>query len=96
MNSADFMKSGFTTEESIKVAKALEEEGIDLIEISGGTYENPSMMGSRTKASTKKREAYFLDYADQLKKQIDVPVVVTGDSARDQPCRMPWKREGQI
>jgi len=78
MNSADFMKSGFTTEESVEVAKALEEEGIDLIEISGGTYESPCMMGNRIKASTKKREAYFLEYAEQLKKQIDVPIVVTG------------------
>lgn len=78
MNSADFMKSGFTTEDSVEVAKVLGEEGIDLIEISGGTYESPSMMGSRTKSSTKKREAYFLDYAEQLKKQIDVPIVVTG------------------
>ena len=78
MNSADFMKSGFTTEDSVEVAKALEEEGIDLIEISGGTYESPRMMGSRKKASTKKREAYFLEYAEELKKQIDVPIVVTG------------------
>jgi 2,4-dienoyl-CoA reductase-like NADH-dependent reductase (Old Yellow Enzyme family) len=36
------------------------------------------MMGSRKKASTKKREAYFLEYAEELKKQIDVPIVVTG------------------
>jgi tRNA-dihydrouridine synthase len=78
MNSADFMKSGFTTEDSVEVAKALEEEGIDLIEISSGTYESPRMMGSRTKASTRKREAYFLEYAEELKKQIDVPIVVTG------------------
>jgi len=78
MNSADFMKSGFTTEDSVAVAKALEEEGIDLIEISGGTYESPSMMGYRMKTSTKKREAYFLEYAEKLKKQINVPIVVTG------------------
>jgi 2,4-dienoyl-CoA reductase-like NADH-dependent reductase (Old Yellow Enzyme family) len=78
MNSADFMKSGFTTEDSIEVAKALEEEGIDLIEISGGTYESPSMSGYKMKASTIKREAYFLEYAEQLKKQIEVPIVVTG------------------
>ncbi len=78
MNSADFMKSGFAAEDSVKVAKILEEAGIDLIEISGGTYESPAMMGSRTKASTQKREAYFLEYAELLKNNIDVPVVVTG------------------
>lgn len=78
MNSADFMKSGFTADDSVAVAKALEKEGIDLMEISGGTYESPRMMGHRVKASTQKREAYFLEYADQLKKQIDTPIVVTG------------------
>jgi len=78
MNSADFMKSGFSAEDSVAVAVALESDGIDLIEISGGTYESPSMTGYRAKASTRKREAYFLDYADQLKKQIRVPIVVTG------------------
>lgn len=78
LNSADFMKSGFSPEDSVQVALVLEEEGIDLIEISGGTYESPSMMGSRVKDSTRKREAYFLDYAEKLKKVIQIPLVVTG------------------
>ena len=42
LNSADFQKGGFSHEESIKVAGWLNEEGIDLLEISGGTYEQPS------------------------------------------------------
>jgi 2,4-dienoyl-CoA reductase-like NADH-dependent reductase (Old Yellow Enzyme family) len=37
VNSADFQRGGFTEDESILVAKALEEAGIDLLEISGGT-----------------------------------------------------------
>jgi 2,4-dienoyl-CoA reductase-like NADH-dependent reductase (Old Yellow Enzyme family) len=78
LNSADFMKSGFSTEEFLSVAKSLEKAGIDLIEISGGTYESPSMMGNRAMQSGRKREAYFLEYAAQLKKQMDIPVVVTG------------------
>jgi len=90
MNSADFMKCGFTTEESLSVAKALEKEGIDLIEISGGTYESPCMMGHKAGASTQKREAYFLEYADQLKKQMDIPVVVTGG------FRSRWAMQGAL
>lgn len=78
LNSADFMKGGFTEEDSMQVVKSLSEAGIDLIEISGGTYENPSMMGSDAKASTVKREAYFLDYADKVRALVDTPLVVTG------------------
>ena len=76
LNSADFMKGGFTQEESMQVVKKLEEIGIDLIEISGGTYENPQMISK--KKSTIKREAYFLDYAEKVKKLVRTPIVVTG------------------
>jgi len=78
LNSADFMKSGFSQEDSLHVAKILEEEGIDLIEISGGTYESPSMTGFKVKESTRRREAYFLEYAEYLKQKINIPLVVTG------------------
>jgi 2,4-dienoyl-CoA reductase-like NADH-dependent reductase (Old Yellow Enzyme family) len=78
LNSADFQKGGFTHGESIDVAKTLSKLGIDLIEISGGSYENPAMMGINTRDSTKKREAYFLEYARDIKKAIDCPLMVTG------------------
>ncbi len=76
LNSADFMKDGFSETESMTVVQELTKEGIDLIEISGGTYESPSMMGA--KASTKKREAYFLEYAEQIRQHTNVTLVVTG------------------
>ena len=78
LNSADFMKGGFTEEDSMQVVKTLADVGIDLIEISGGSYENPSMMGSDAKKSTVQREAYFLDYAEKVRSLVDVPLVVTG------------------
>jgi 2,4-dienoyl-CoA reductase-like NADH-dependent reductase (Old Yellow Enzyme family) len=81
LNSADFQKGGFSEEDSMQVVKALSEAGIDLIEISGGTYEAPAMMkGKReeVKESTRKREAYFLQYAAELRKTVNVPLVVTG------------------
>ncbi len=78
LNSADFMKGGFTEEDSMQVVKTLSEVGIDLIEISGGTYENPSMMGSDAKKSTVNREAYFLSYAEKVRALVDTPLVVTG------------------
>lgn len=78
LNSADFQRGGFTEEESMQVIQALQAEGIDLIEVSGGNYENPSMTGSGAKASTVQREAYFLDYAEKAKQLLDIPLVVTG------------------
>ena len=44
LNSTDFQKGGFTPEDSINVAKILEREGVHLLEISGGTYEQPRLI----------------------------------------------------
>lgn len=83
LNSADFQRGGFTEEESMQVVAALEKEGIDLLEISGGTYESPAMMGSgvakkEARASTKAREAYFLDYARKVRTITKTPLLLTG------------------
>jgi len=84
MNSADFQKGGFSEEESLTVMKTLSELGIDLIEISGGTYESPAMTGNEKfnentqRSSTKKREAYFLSFAEQVRSEISAPLMVTG------------------
>lgn len=81
LNSGDFINGGFTEEESMIVAKSLSEAGIDLIEISGGTYESQAMIDPNeapVKASTKKREAYFLHYAEGVRDRVDTPIAVTG------------------
>ena len=43
LNSADFQRGGFTEDESLAVTEQLDRESIDLLEISGGTYESPAM-----------------------------------------------------
>ena len=79
LNSADFMSGGFTEEESMQVIQHLSDIGIDLIEISGGSYEAPAMAdGVKKKASTIKREAYFLEYAEKARAVTEAPLVVTG------------------
>jgi 2,4-dienoyl-CoA reductase-like NADH-dependent reductase (Old Yellow Enzyme family) len=62
LNSADFQRGGFTEDESRAVVSVLAGGGLDLIEVSGGSYESPAMTGSAA-ASTRAREAYFLEYA---------------------------------
>ena len=78
LNSADFQKDGFSEQESMSVVGVLEQEGIDMVEVSGGTYERPAMVGAVAKASTLVREAYFLDYAKKVRETVTVPLGVTG------------------
>lgn len=79
LNTSDFQKGGFGHEESVEVAVMLEAEGIDFIEISGGNFEAPTAYQHTSKSqSTVAREAYFLDYAADIKSALDIPLMVTG------------------
>lgn len=78
INSADFQRGAFTEEESMKVIQMLDAEGMDLIEVSGGTYERAAMVGTQQKESTKKREAYFMDFIVKVRKKIKTPLMLTG------------------
>ncbi len=88
LNSSDFQKGGFDLEDSAQVARWLCDEGLDLLEISGGTYEQTALFGQfgqdgpkghKKAESTKKREAYFLEYAETIRAAAsDVALMVTG------------------
>ncbi len=87
LNSADFQKGGFTLDECVRVAGWLGRESIDMLEISGGTYEQPRLLGHRgdegtysepARESTRRREAYFLEYAAAIQASAKVPLMVTG------------------
>ena len=82
LNSADFQLGGFDFEEAIILAGWLAGAGVDLLEISGGNYEQPSMMGlpggPPMRASTRAREAYFLDFARAMMQGETPPLMVTG------------------
>ena len=78
LNSADFQRGGFTQEDSMQVVRHLSAQGMDLIEISGGNYESPEMMGMTQKTSTREREAYFLDYCEKVRGNASAPLMLTG------------------
>ncbi len=88
LNSSDFQQGGYTFEECLAVVEMLNDTGLDLLEISGGNYEQPSMMGSdgvlepvydsHITERTKAREGYFLNYARQVKSVARMPIMVTG------------------
>lgn len=87
LNSADFQLGGFSFDDCLRVIEILNEEGIDLLEISGGTYEQPRLLGidglepvfeDNVRASTRAREAYFFDYAVAARQVANMPLMVTG------------------
>ena len=87
LNSADFQKGGFDFSDSLKVVRWLEAASVDLIEISGGTYEQPKLLGVAGQEaedeqvvapSTAAREAYFVDFAEAMQAEVSVPLMVTG------------------
>ena len=78
LNSKDFQHGGFSEDDSTIVANTLDQEGIDLLEISGGTYEKAAMTGVHEKETTRLREAYFLEFAHLLRKTTSCPIMVTG------------------
>jgi 2,4-dienoyl-CoA reductase-like NADH-dependent reductase (Old Yellow Enzyme family) len=91
LNSADFQKGGFDFEDSLQVAAWLEEASVDLIEISGGNYEQPKLMGvegmeevdeQQVAKSTQMREAYFVDFALAMQEKVSIPLMVTGGFRR--------------
>ncbi len=87
LNSSDFQKGGFDADDAKQVAEWLTQDGIDLLEISGGSYEQPRMMKLmgiepveeiKVRQSTRQREAYFQDFASDICIDIKVPLLVTG------------------
>ncbi|MDN3652299.1 NADH:flavin oxidoreductase/NADH oxidase family protein [Thalassotalea ponticola] len=81
LNSADFQKGGFTLDDCVQVASWLSEDSVDLLEISGGTYEQLSLIGveaTEVRESTRRREAYFIEYADVIKQHTKIPLMITG------------------
>ena len=81
LNSADFQKGGFTLDDCVTVAGWLAEDSIDLLEISGGSYEQLSLMGvepTEVRESSRKREAYFIEYAAAIGAAARIPLMITG------------------
>jgi 2,4-dienoyl-CoA reductase-like NADH-dependent reductase (Old Yellow Enzyme family) len=78
LNSADFQRGGFDTDDARRVIAWLEPLGVDLVELSGGSYESPAMTGRPADRRTRAREAYFLDLAEDLVTTSPLPLMLTG------------------
>lgn len=87
LNSSDFQKGGFTHSECIELVRLLNDTSLDLLELSGGSLEQPKLVGlavrdegeDKRSDSTIKREAYFVEFAREIRDVADMPVMVTGN-----------------
>ena len=88
LNSADFQTGGFSLTDAIAVVESLNTLGVDLVELSGGSYESPAMQGRVAEKeegrseSTLRREAYFVDFAREVATVATMPIMVTGGILR--------------
>lgn len=88
LNSADFQRGGFGFEDSQTVAMWLDEAGVDLIEISGGTYEQPRMTNAAggepghdpfASNASRARESYFGRFGPGMRRHLKrAKLMVTG------------------
>jgi 2,4-dienoyl-CoA reductase-like NADH-dependent reductase (Old Yellow Enzyme family) len=86
LNTSDFQKGAFTNAECVALVRMLNNSTLDLLELSGGSLEQPKQVGASLKdegedrlpESTRKREAYFVEFAGAVKAVARMPVMVTG------------------
>jgi 2,4-dienoyl-CoA reductase-like NADH-dependent reductase (Old Yellow Enzyme family) len=86
LNASDFQKGGFTSAECLRLVQWLNDSTLDLLELSGGSLEQPKVVGVAVKdegedgrrESTIKREAYFVAFAGAVRQVAKMPVMVTG------------------
>lgn len=86
LNASDFQKGGFTNAECLQVVEWLNGSTLDLLELSGGSLEQPKVVGIAVRdegvdgrpQSTIKREAYFIEFAGAVRAVAKMPLMVTG------------------
>lgn len=91
LNSADFQKGGFDVQDARGVVDMLNAENVDLVELSGGSYESAAMMGmadDERLSSTAAREMYFLQFAADISKTAHMPIMVTGGVTKKATAEM--------
>lgn len=78
LNGEDYLPGGFSLEDACQVARTLEEEGIDAIEVSGGTAASGERTPARTRIDAPEKEAYHRVPAREIKGRVRIPVGLVG------------------
>lgn len=82
LNSADFQRGGFDANDARAVVEMLNGTAVDMVELSGGSYEAPAMQGQTRDGRTLAREAFFLEFAAEIAKTARMPLMTTGGIRR--------------
>ncbi len=78
MNCRDYIENGLELDNFLQVAEMLQENGLDAIEVSGGTLASRKESPSRTGIRTADDEAYFEEAARALKENLRIPIFLVG------------------
>ncbi len=74
LNSSDQLEGGLREEDALAVIAALDGTGIDLIDISGGTY----FPGAKSASDSGGSGPYFVQFAERARRVTDKPLMATG------------------
>ncbi|WP_425091804.1 oxidoreductase [Tropicimonas sp. S265A] len=74
LNASDLLDGGFSPDDALAVVRDLNGSGLDLIDISGGTY----FPGAPAASDRQTSGPYFLDFARAARRVTDIPLMATG------------------
>ena len=74
INSSDQLEGGLDEDDALVAMSLLGDEGVDLIDISGGTY----FPGAPASSDRRSSGPYFLEFARRARTVTDTPLMVTG------------------
>ncbi len=75
----DFLERGLVPDDAVEIARRLADDGIDAIEVSGGSQASPNNLGpARVHIKNEDDEAYFVDFAARIKDSVKVPIITVG------------------
>lgn len=78
MNNQDYLEGGLSLEDSLQIGAWLQEEGIDALELSGGTFQSGALNPSRVGITHEEKEAYFLESAKAFRQKLNIPLILVG------------------
>ena len=87
LNGSDNLDGGLEPADAVAAARSLDDEGIDAIEVSGGTPASGDRNPVRQGIDRREQEAYNLPLAAKIKSAVSCPVMVVGGFQDIRDCR---------
>ena len=78
INSQDYLDGGLSVEDALEASLILQKEGIDAVELSGGTGASGKLRPVRKAIVHEEDEAYFKEEAGRFKARLDIPIILVG------------------